>query len=387
MTGVAVGADPVRIAQAVGSSVARPAADSVDRETRFPREAFAALREERMLSAAVPLEFGGRGASFPEIAAVCQELGRHCASTAMVYAMHQIQVGCLVRHGRTVPFIRNFLAELAAKEFLLASATTEVGVGGDVRTSICAVDRRGPRFTLVKQAPVISYGEEADGVLATARRTPDAAGNDQVMVLLTRPDFTLVRTGGWDSLGMRGTMSLGYTLSAEAMAEQILPVPYGEMSSQTMLPYSHILWSSLWAGIAGDSVNRARAFVRGEARKKPGTMPPMALRLAEVVAKLQTMRAGVQDGIAEYERIMDDPEALSGLGFALRMNNLKIATSTAAVSVVGDALGVIGLLAYKNDSKYSLGRHLRDAHSAALMIANDRIYAANASMLLIQKDD
>ncbi len=387
MTGVAVGADPVRIAQAVGSAVAGPAADSVDRETRFPREAFAALREERMLSAAVPLEFGGRGASFAEIAAVCQELGRHCASTAMVYAMHQIQVGCLVRHGRTVPFIQNFLSELAAKEFLLASATTEIGVGGDVRTSICAVDRQGPRFKLVKQAPVISYGEEADGILATARRTPDAAGNDQVMVLLTRPDFTLVRTGEWDSLGMRGTMSLGYTLSAEAAVEQILPLPYGEMSSQTMLPYSHVLWSSLWSGIAGDAVNRARAFVRGEARKKPGTMPPMALRLAEVVVKLQTMRAGVQDGIVEYERIMDDPEALSGLGFALRMNNLKIASSTAAVDVVGEALGVTGLLGYKNDSKYSVGRHLRDAHSAALMIANDRIYAANASMLLIQKED
>ncbi|MEO8451823.1 MAG: acyl-CoA dehydrogenase family protein [Gemmatimonadota bacterium] len=387
MIAAALGTDPVRIAQAVGAAVAGPAAESVDQDARFPAEAFAALRDERMLGAMVPQELGGRGATFGEIAAVCQELGRHCSSTAMVYAMHQIQVGCLIRHGRTAPFLRDYLTELTAKELLLASATTEQGVGGDVRTSICAIDQQGSRFRLIKQAPVISYGEHADGILATARRSPDAAGNDQVLALLTRRDFKLTETSGWDSLGMRGTMSLGYTLTADAPIEQVLPTPYGEMSSQTMLPFSHILWSSLWLGIATDAVNRGRGFVRSEARKKPGTVPPSALRLAEVVARLQTMRAVVQGGIADFERNMDDVEVLSGLGFALRMNNLKITSSTAAADVVRDTLGVIGLFGYKNDSKYSVGRHLRDAHSAALMIANDRIYSANASMLLIHKDD
>jgi acyl-CoA dehydrogenase len=41
----------------------------------------------------------------------------------------------------------------------------------------------------------------------------------------------------------------------------------------------------------------------------------------------------------------------------------------------------------KHDSKYSVGVHLRDALSAALMVSNDRIYATNASMLLVLKDD
>jgi acyl-CoA dehydrogenase len=42
---------------------------------------------------------------------------------------------------------------------------------------------------------------------------------------------------------------------------------------------------------------------------------------------------------------------------------------------------------YKADSPYSLGRHLRDAYGAMLMINNDRITAANASMLLVSKDE
>ena len=33
-----------------------------------------------------------------------------------------------------------------------------------------------------------------------------------------------------------------------------------------MHPYSHIVWSSLWSGIALDAVKQARAFVRAEAK-------------------------------------------------------------------------------------------------------------------------
>lgn len=387
MTDLRVAGDVVEVAQRIGAGVAGPMADAVDREARFPREALEALRNEKMLSALVPEEFGGRGCTIGEVAAVCQMLGRYCASTGMVYAMHQIQVACLVRHGQVSPYFRGYLTALASKEWLLASATTEIGVGGDVRTSLCSVERQGAKFTVTKEAPVISYGEEADAILLTARRAPDAAGSDQVLVLLPKSGVTLTRTGGWDSLGMRGTCSLGFTVRAEGTVEQVLPVPYGEISSQTMLPVSHILWSSLWLGIATDAVQRARAFVRSEARKKPGTVPASAVRLAEVVAELQSMRAVVEGALAEYETIMGDPDALSGMGFALRMNNLKVNASRMVTEVVSRALGVIGLSGYKNDSKYSVTRHLRDAHGAALMIANDRILAANASLLLVQKDD
>jgi acyl-CoA dehydrogenase len=387
MTGSRVTQDPVAAAQRIGTEYAGPHADSVDRDARFPREAIDALKQERLLSAYIPEALGGGGNSLTEIAAVCQTLGRSCASTGMIYAMHQIQVACLVRHGQSSRLLRDYLAGLATHEWLLASATTEMGVGGDVRTSLCAVERTGDSFRVTKEAPVISYGEEADGILVTARRAPDAPGNDQVLVLVHRDGVKLTRTSGWNSLGMRGTCSLGFTLAAEGHADQILPVPYGDISSQTMLPVSHILWSSLWLGIANDAVHRARVFVRGEARKKPGTVPASALRLAETVAELHTMRALVENALGEYERVMDDSDALASLGFAIRMNTLKVNVSRMASDIVSRALGVTGLSGYKVDSKYALGRHLRDAHGAALMIANDRILAANASMLLVQKDE
>src|SRR5206468_5059195 len=110
-------------ARRIGEAVAAPAADAVDQTARFPHEAVAALREERMLSALVPRELGGLGATIGDVAASCEALGRSCASTAMIYAMHQIEVACLVRHGIASPYFREYLSQLARHEWLVAPAT------------------------------------------------------------------------------------------------------------------------------------------------------------------------------------------------------------------------------------------------------------------------
>ena len=206
-------------------------------------------------------------------------------------------------------------------------------------------------------------------------------------MLLRRADLQLTPTGDWNTLGMRGTRSLGFTLEATGRPEQVLPVPFAEVASQTMLPVSHVLWTSLWLGLVSDAVGRARAFVRAEARRAPGTVPPSAFRLAETVAELGTMRATVHGGLRDFEQHQDDPEALAGLGFAIRMNNLKTSASRLAPEIVARALNVCGISGYRSDSPYSVGRHLRDAHAGSLMISNDRVLSANAAMLLLHKED
>ena len=79
-------------------------------------------------------------------------------------------------------------------------------------------------------------------------------------------------------------------------------------------------------------------------------------------------------------------QELLSIGWALKLNNLKIAASQTAPQIVHEALQITGILGYKNDSPFSLGRHYRDVLSASLMISNDRIAGKNASMLLIYKE-
>ena len=379
--------DWIAAARAVGSDVAARHADDVDRQARFPKEALDALKAAKLLGILVPKDKGGPGAGIADVVSVCHVLGQYCSATAMIYAMHQIQVSCIVHHGSGNAWLDAFMKRLVDEQLLLASATSEAGVGGDVRSSICAVEEKGGRFALAKQATVISYGANSDGILVTARRTPQSPASDQVIVVVPKSSATLEQLQDWDTLGMRGTCSIGYHLKAEGEMTQIIPKPYADVSAQTMLPTSHLVWSALWLGIATDAVARARAFVRAEARKKPGTLSPGAVRLAEATSQLQLMKANVVAALRRYEAALGSEDDLSALPFAIAMNSLKTASSQMAVQIVGQAMLVAGLSAYRNDTPYSLGRHLRDAHSAALMVNNDRILANTAQLVLALRDD
>ena len=45
-----------------------------------------------------------------------------------------------------------------------------------------------------------------------------------------------------------------------------------------------------------------------------------------------------------------------------------------------------GIVGFKNDTPFSVGRHLRDVMSSVLMVANERIHRTDAQLLLIAKD-
>jgi acyl-CoA dehydrogenase len=373
----------------IAEELAAPNADAVDRDARFPSETIDALREARALSAFVPAELGGDGVSFETIAAACFQLGRRCGASAMVFAMHQIQVVTMVRHLEGSPWYEDYLRAVADEQRLIASVTSEIGTGGDMGRSVAALTpAQEGTWTFEKKAPTVSYGAYADDLFVTLRRDPGAEPSDQVVVLARKDQTTLEPTGSWDPLGMRGTCSPGYLVSAEVAPEQVLATPFPRVSAESMVPVSHILWSHLWLGIATDAFDRARSFVRAAAKQKPGDPPPVALRLSHLMSELSLLRAEVGSALEEFVAASEEPgrERLSTMASALRFNNLKIAASEQAPRVCQGALGVCGIVGFKNDTPFSVGRHLRDTMSACLMVANERIHQTNASLLLIAKD-
>ncbi|MBV9560789.1 MAG: acyl-CoA dehydrogenase family protein, partial [Bradyrhizobium sp.] len=76
------------------AAIAAAEAEEVDRMARFPKAAIDAARERKLLGAQIPVAFGGFGASIHDLAEMCYALGRACASTAMIFAMHQTKVAC-----------------------------------------------------------------------------------------------------------------------------------------------------------------------------------------------------------------------------------------------------------------------------------------------------
>jgi len=371
----AAGAESVaaRIEKVAATASAHAAA--VDREARFPIEAMAAARAERLLGIGVPREFDGEGAGIADLADICYALGRVCASTALIYAMHQTKVACIARHGRASAWHQSLLRRICSEQMLLASSTTEGERGGDIRNSAAAVERHGDRISLERNATVISYGEAADGIVTTARRSAEAANADQVLVVLLKQDYRLERQIAWDALGMRGTCSAGFKLIASAAAEQIVPARYEEIHARTMMPVAHLLWSSAWTGIAAAAVDRARAFVRRAMQRADGALPPAAAHLTRANASLQTLRALVASALRRFETAAEDAAILESVDFQTAMNLHKVNASELAVATVMDAMQTCGLSGYRNDSEFSVGRHLRDILSSPVMISNDRVLA------------
>jgi acyl-CoA dehydrogenase len=347
----------------------------VDAAARFPVEAFAEIKRQRLLGVMVPEALGGEGATVAELADVCFILGQGCASSALIYAMHQIKMACVIRHAKGNAALERILRSVAAEQLLLASSTTEGQAGGNVRSSEAAVERVGDEVTLERKATVISYAMEADGIVTTARRAPEAAASDQVLLVLLKKDYTLERLQSWDTLGMRGTHSEGFTLRARASAQQILADPYEKIHPQTMVPHAHLLWGSVWAGIAATATAKAQAFVRNALRASGGQMPPGAAHFTQAASSLRTLRGVLSSALRSYQAAMLDEKALGSLEFQTMITLTKVQASELAAATVLAALRACGLSGYRNDSEFSIGRHLRDILSAPLMINNDRILA------------
>ncbi len=366
---------PLQQRTELAAAVAAEFAEQVDREARFPEEALGALQTQRLMGVLVPPELGGEGASLSDVSDICYRLARHCSATAMIFAMHQSCVACLVRHGHESAWHRGLLRQIAAGQLLLASSTTEGQAGGNLRSSQSAVEQSGTSIRLDRAATVVSYGARADGILTTARRSPDAAVNDQVLVAFCRANYSLSQLGGWDALGMRGTCSAGFALRAVGEVAQILPGSYDRIHAMTMVPVHHLVWSSVWAGIAAGAVERARAFVRQVARKGDGTLPPGAQQLTLARSNLLKLRALIGATIDMFETNAEDEQQLRSVEFQTRINLTKVEASELAVETVMTAARACGLSGYRNDSEFSIGRQIRDVLSAPIMIHNDRILA------------
>ena len=338
-----------------------PASAEVDKDSRFPSEAIEALRADEHLSALVPLRLGGGGQTLAQVADATANLARHCASTAMIYAMHHLQVACLDAHGRS-DYFECYLRDLSIRQLLLASATTELGTGGDIRSSICAIDRASGRYWLEKQAPVVSYGQYADAISRLPAAAPTAPPTNSHGVL--HPAGASARAA--QRLGcvrVRGRAAW-FPAGRRRRRDRRAADPFDTISAQTNLPIAHI------CGPMSGWVWRPRRQPGPDLRPERGPQEA-GHHSARRPPPRRTGRAYLQMAILvraaarKYDEICNDPDALSALTYTISMNALKVSASTMVVDIVSRALIICGMAGYIESSPFSMGRLLRDAYGAA----------------------
>lgn len=381
--GLSVGEQLGEIAHRIAETVTGPAAYDVDFHARFPIESITALRENRVLSAILPVEEGGMGATLTDMSYVIRVLSRACAATGSVLGMHIEQLFVLEKYG-TTESLRRVLKEVADNQLLIANANSEVGIGGDVMRSITGLEPEGDGWRFDKQALAASYASDSDLILATARRAPDATETDQVLTLLRTSTLTLEPTTGWDTLGLRGTCSSGMHITGHVTPEDLFPVPFAEIANGGGGQLRHVLMTSVWTGLAEAAMNEAHEAVRAAARKSIGTTPQSAIRLAEIMVEVQSARAMLAEALEQIEAALA-ADSIDDIGLVMSLRTVKVVTSTAAMNAATGALQICGINGFRRGKDHPLERVVRDACGALIMVSNDRYLQENAQMIPVRK--
>ncbi|RAK52391.1 acyl-CoA dehydrogenase family protein [Phenylobacterium deserti] len=373
--------DPVELSRTLGARLGVEPA-GLD-EKAFSDAVLAQLRTDRLLWAPAPAALGGLGASMLETARIAANVGRLSGSAGLTYAMHMSQVLTLLRHG-TTPFLQDVTARLAGEQRLVASGTSEKGIGGDVLTSICTIEEEASGDLLVtKQSPNISYMDHAGAVLVTAMRVLPDGRKSQVLIAAETARMELRPGPDVGFIGMRGILNRPYGFDARFEEGAIFPEGYPIIARETMTPSVHILWAALWSGIAKRALDTTKRYLGKEL--KDGEEAALArIELSRLVDKHHTMLALIRDSIADWSAAEAERAsgAAGGLGLerTARVKRLKIVCSELLQEICHGALGLIGLRAYAERGPYSLSEPLRDAMSARVMISNFRLTDANAKI-------
>src|SRR4051812_917634 len=176
-------------------------ATEVDEQGRSPAESMQALAVNGFYGLLVPESLGGLGGDLVVLAAVVDELAQACASTAMVYMMHNCAVNCYLADPAK---FERVLRDCAAGRHLGTLAFSEAGSRSQFWAPVSQAVAENGHVRLSASKSWVTSAGIANGIVASCL-APDGSGASVYLVRKDDPGLSI--SGGWSSLGMRGNQS------------------------------------------------------------------------------------------------------------------------------------------------------------------------------------
>ena len=228
-----------------------------DETDTFSKANYQLLKENKIFSAMVPVEFGGAGKSHAEMCEFLRSLARYHPSTALSLSMHQHIVAANIynhlngRPGKAV------LEKVGANELVLIST----GAGDWLASNGTLVKTEGGY--ILNATKHFASGSPAGDVLVTSAPFEDPEAGWQVFhfPVPTRAEGVTV-LDNWAPMGMRGSGSNSVTLENVFVPEESIAVkrPRGDfhLMWSVILPVALPLIMSVYRGTAELAAAKAR---------------------------------------------------------------------------------------------------------------------------------
>ncbi len=358
----------VERAAALGPMLAKRSA-GYDRQATFPTENWADLADAGFLGLCVPKAAGGMGADFAGYALVAEELGKHCAATALTFNMHTAtamlagfiadDLGPDAEAQAHLDRVRPGLWRGMIEDRLIHSQPFSegkaVGQRGTFATTATPVDG-GFVVNGKKIFASLSGAADIHNVLASN------PGDPRLRLLGVPADaHGLEIVGEWDPLGMRGTDSrtLVFTdVFVPAEAEALPPGMFNQMIKR--FPQFYMSLSFSYLGLLGAIVDLTRAYLRGEMGTSAGRdHPAKQAGWAEMQLAYEQAQALTYRVLAEA-RVDPTPAELH------RAMAATVVTMETVAQVASLAVRVCGGRSILRPNP--LEQHYRDARCGALML-------------------
>lgn len=357
------GSKYVAAAAALSREVLAAHAAEVDTAGRFPGEAIEALARSGLSGLFAPGQLGGGGQGARVFAAVVEELGRGCASSAMIYLMH-VTASQAIAASITLDSRDAILREIAAGKHLTTLAFSESGSRSHFWAPVSALEPRDGGYIVSAHKSWVTAARHADSFVTSARCPGASLAVDSVLYLV-RPRAAEVRVkGSFNGLGLRGNDSAPVEIDGYRLGERELLSAMGDGTKVTLdvvLPWFCVGSAALANGICLAAVEVTAAHLASAAFEHSGMLlrdlPTLRVRLAEMSVRTEQARALLGHAVGE----LDNPSPST----TLALMQSRVASLEAAVDVTDLAMKAGGGAAYSK--QLPLERLFRDARAGWVM--------------------
>ena len=353
-------------------------AEDLDRDPRFPEDAFAILAQAGLIGLTVEPRLGGAGAGFVDALRVLGAVAKGEPSTALILFMTYAFHAAPDRNGRWPRALYERLArEAAAGRGLIGTFRVEPELGTPVRGGIPdTIARRDGDRWLISGEKIYSTGSTGLDWFAVFVRTDEDPL--RVGLLLVDPDspgITIVPE--WDHLGMRATVShkvvfdrtptpLAWAVDLREPAEWA-PKPGGD---QTALLWNALAISTIYDGVARAARDWLAGWLNTRVPANLGaplaSLPRVQEKFGEIEALLHANRVLIGEAAAATDAGNPPSPAEANL-----VKHIANANAIQAVQIGLELTGNPGI-----SRNHPLERHYRD-------VLCSRIHSPQADTVLV----
>ncbi|MBQ0079400.1 MAG: acyl-CoA dehydrogenase [Eubacterium sp.] len=332
----------------------KPIAAEIDENHRFPHETVEKMGKMGLMGLPVPREYGGAGGDLLSYYLAIEELGKVCATTAVICSAHISLVTWPIFHFGTEQQRRKYIPDMAAGRKLGAFALTEPNAGTDSAKQETKAVLDGDEYVLNGIKTLITNGGPADVFLVFAMTDKSKKNKGISAFIVEREDEGFFIGENQRKMGICASSTVNLTFKNCRIPKDRLVGKEGQgfkIAMQT-LDGGRIGIAAQALGIAEGAFEEALTYLK--TRKQFGgpltRMQALTFEMAELKTEIEASRGLIYHAIDLKQR---------GLPYSEFASMCKLHTAETAMRVTTRCVQFMAGYGFSKD--YPVERMMRDA--------------------------